>query len=471
MIILGSTGSIGTQALQIARAEHLAIEVLCAGDNIDLLNAQIAEFRPKIAVIKDSTKRHLVKGVGKVLCGELGILEAIREAKSNFVLNALVGFSGVGASLEAMRLGKTLALANKESLVVAGFLMDGAEVGKIIPVDSEHFALKELIDSALCNLSWGMRFRTCENFWDSADYQSSVRPKNFHKYKSHTAITSIVDSAESAESSEKIKCEAPKKSFCYFWLLPKVESSLSYQSQTTKQGNFVESILDSTKSQNFAKRIKKLLITASGGAFRDFPLNEIPKQNAKSALKHPTWAMGRKITIDSATMINKLFEILEAKWLFGVENIDAVIERSSTIHALIQTSDNAIMAHLSTNDMRLPIARAILGAKARQKSFIKELDLMSLCIKFEPIDTNRYPLWQLKDEVLKRPKLGAIINAANDILVAKFLKDEICFGDISHGIFAVVDKFGAESIKNIDEILELNKKIADFLSRFKGFSH
>lgn len=385
---MGSTGSIGTQALQIAKAENLPIEVLCAGENIDLLNAQIAEFRPKIVVIKDSKKRHLIRGANRVLCGESGILEALNLAKSKLVLNALVGFSGVKPSLESIARGKTLALANKESLVVAGFLMGRENLAKILPVDSEHFALKELLDS-------------------------------------HT-----------------------------------------------------KSMLDSAPQNNFTPHIKKMLITASGGAFRDLALDEIPKQSAKKALNHPTWAMGRKITIDSATMINKLFEILEAQWLFGayfsanlgaenITNIDAVIERTSTIHALIQTADNAIIAHLSSNDMRLPIANALLGAKAKRKAFIKELDLLNLNLRFEKIDINRYPLWTLKDSLLKCPKLGIILNAANDILVEQFLNDEIIFGDIAKRIFKVVERFGDESsldlIKNIADIMEINTKIADFL--------
>lgn len=388
MILLGSTGSIGTQALQIAKAENLPIEALCAGENIDLLNAQIAEFRPKIVVIKDSKKRHLIRGANRVLCGESGILEALNLAKSKLVLNALVGFSGVKPSLESIARGKTLALANKESLVVAGFLMGRENLAKILPVDSEHFALKELLDS-------------------------------------HT-----------------------------------------------------KSMLDSAPQNNFTPHIKKMLITASGGAFRDLPLDEIPRQSAKKALNHPTWAMGRKITIDSATMINKLFEILEAQWLFGayfsvnlgaenITNIDAVIERTSTIHALIQTADNAIIAHLSSNDMRLPIASALLGAKAKRKAFIKELDLLNLNLRFEKIDINRYPLWTLKDSLLKCPKLGIILNAANDILVEQFLNDEIIFGDIAKRIFKVVERFGDESsldlIKNIADIMEINTKIADFL--------
>lgn len=361
MIILGSSGSIGTQALQIAKANNLPIEVLCVGENIALLNKQIAEFRPKIVVIKDSNKKHLVENAPIILCGESGIIEALNLAESSFVLNALVGFSGVKPTLEALRLHKTLALANKESLVVAGFLLDSKKIDNIIPIDSEHFALKELIQ---------------------------------------------------------------------------------------KQ-----------------KNIKKMILTASGGAFRDLPLENIATQKAQSALKHPNWTMGAKITIDSATMINKLFEILEAKWLFKSDNIDAIIERSSSIHALIELQNNAILAHLSSNDMKLAIANAML--KNNTKSHIKTLDLLNLNVSFQSIDTLRYPIWKLKNCVLENPKLGILINAANDILVERFLKDSIIFGNIANGIFEVLDKFSVESASNINEIVELNAKIARFLIDFK----
>lgn len=396
MIILGSTGSIGAQALTIAKSANLNIECLCAGDNIALLNAQIAEFRPKIVVIKNSANRHLVRGAKTLLCGESGIIEALNLAESQFVLNALVGFSGVAPTLEAIKLNKTLALANKESLVVAGFLIPN--LARIIPVDSEHFALNEILK--------------------------------------HT------------------------------------------------------------------RSVKKLLITASGGAFRDLPLNEIPTQTPRTALNHPTWSMGQKITIDSATMINKIFEILEAKWLFGGEShkscescesdlreslgeshestrddsqdsresleIDAIIERNSTIHALVETHDNAILAHFSSNDMKLPISRAILGESSAKKSFINALDLMNLNIRFEEISANRYPLWRLKSAVLQNPKIGIAINAANDALVARFLKGEILFGKISEGIFNALERFEHESLKceSLGEICELHTKIQRFLLDF-----
>ena len=486
MIILGSTGSIGTQALQIARVEHLAIEVLCAGDNINLLNAQIAEFRPKIVVIKDSAKRHLVRGASKILCGESGIIEAIHESSSNLVLNALVGFSGVRPSLEAIKCKKTLALANKESLVVAGFLIDSVELRRIVPVDSEHFALKELLDSVCGNLSLGEGNSPLElhsadfGIFEASQTPSLVSaPKIPKNYESQTENPSVVDSLHESKDKKTPSLRGSESNF--FPVIARERSDRSnpqkiidcHESANADSRNDEsthDSALPILAMTKFKSHIKKMLITASGGAFRDLPLSEIPTQCAKNALKHPNWAMGRKITIDSATMTNKLFEILEAKWLFGIDKIDAVIERSSTIHALVQTNDNAIIAHLSSNDMKLPIATALLGAKAKNQSFIKELDLMNLCVRFEQIDTNRYPLWKLKDSLLQNPKLGIIINAANDILVAKFLENEIRFGDIASGIFAVLDRFGGESaldsITNIDEIADLHAKIADFLKSY-----
>ena len=501
MILLGSTGSIGVQALQIIKSQNLNIEVLSAGENIDLLNAQIAEFRPKIVVIKDSAKKDLVRGAKVVLCGDCGIIKALNIAESSLVLNALVGFSGVRPSLEAIRLGKRLALANKESLVVAGFLIDSAELARIIPVDSEHFALKELLSNSVL----GMQFRTknAESSLDSADSQNlnqnnprvsanlESRPlrgaKNRIQGRSSASADFLLEaekrgSPPKSEKAELFGAQGERGGGCSPFC-EKESNELSRENsvrvaESKKISGLPRRFCESARNDGaespqdeFATRIKKMFITASGGAFRDLPLSEIPHQSAESALRHPNWAMGRKITIDSATMINKVFEILEARFLFNTQNIDAVIERSSTIHAIIQMQNNALLAHFSANDMRLPIAHALLGAKAQNLAFIKELDLLDLNVRFEHIDCARYPLWALKDEVLKNPRLGAIINAANDILVERFLQNQICFGDISRGIFAVLDKFGAESIKNIDEILELNAKIKDFLSQFKGFRH
>lgn len=359
MIILGSTGSIGTQAIHIAYKFNLEIEVLCAGENIDLLNSQLKQCNPKIIVIKDYKKAKLVnkKPNQKLLFAEEGILEALNLAKSKLVLNALVGFSGLKPSLESIKLNKKLALANKESLVVAGFLMKSS---KIIPVDSEHFALKELLKDN--------------------------------------------------------------------------------------------------------KHIKKLIITASGGALRNIPIKDLHSQTKEVALKHPNWNMGKKITIDSATMANKLLEVLEAKYLFNTNKIDALIEKNSIIHALIHTKDNALIAHLATNDMKLPISYALLNKKAKYKPSIKELDLLNYNFSFEKIDTERYPLWNLKNELLKKPKLGIILNTSNEILVDKFLNNKIKFGEISSGIFKAIEYFSPQikHIHTINDIVSFDREIRNF---------
>ncbi|RDU63988.1 1-deoxy-D-xylulose-5-phosphate reductoisomerase [Helicobacter sp. MIT 14-3879] len=361
MILLGSTGSIGTQAIDIALKNNIEIELLCAGENIELLNRQIALVNPKIIVIKNENDKNKVIKLQnqKLFFGESGIIEALNIANTKLVLNALVGFSGVIPSLEAKKLGKLLALANKESLVVAGFLMDCKD---IIPVDSEHFALKELL-------------------------------------KNRT-------------------------------------------------------------------NIKELIITASGGAFRDTPLEIIESKTPLEALQHPNWSMGKKITIDSATMVNKLFEVLEAKYLFNTNNIDAMIERNSIIHALIQTKDNNVFANFSNSDMKLPISYAMLGKKAQLTPSIEGLDITKYIFKLERICSIRYPLWDLKNDLLKSPKLGIILNSANEILVSRFLNNHINFGEIAKGIFRAFDKFSSdiEKIKNINDILEFDREIKNFYS-------
>ena len=361
MIILGSTGSIGVNALNIAKKNHINIEMLAAGSNVDLLNKQIKEFNPKIIALRDSTKKDKLQTNKnqKIYIGEDGILQAINEATSKIAINAIVGFSGLNPSLEILKSNKILALANKESLVVGGEFIDTTN---IIPLDSEHFALKELIKDK--------------------------------------------------------------------------------------------------------KNIKKMIITASGGALRDVDISKLSTQTPQNALNHPNWNMGKKITIDSATMVNKLFEILEAKYLFHTNNIDALIERNSIIHALIQTNDNAIFAHLGYNDMKLPISYAMLGESAKNTESIKEIDISDFTFNLTTIDTFRYPLWNLKNELLNNPRLGIILNAVNEILVQKFLINKITFGDISTNIFKALERFEQQTkyIKNIEDVFCLNQEIIEIYS-------
>lgn len=355
MILLGSTGSIGVNALEVAAQFHIPIESLCAGKNIARLNQQIARFSPKNVCIADKNDAYkLIGGDYRLFYGDNGILQMIESSHSHIVLNALVGFLGLMPSLKTLECKKKLALANKESLVNAGWLLQNADV---TPIDSEHFGLWYLI-----------------------------RNNPFHK----------------------------------------------------------------------------LYITASGGAFREYPLEDIPSASPEMALKHPNWQMGNKITIDSASMANKLFEILEAHWLFHTSNIDALIESTSSIHALIEHNDGSITAHLSVPDMKLPIAYALNQDLAAVHRLLTPLPLTSLHIALKSIDAHRYPLWNLKDEILKTPQKGIVLNASNEVAVNAFLQRHISFGGISALVLAMMEAFvnyNFRTLNDIESICELDKQV------------
>lgn len=365
MIILGSSGSIGINTLAIAERYHLEVEVLGVGKNIALLNKQILKFHPKAVIIADERDKDSITKdfCGKIYFGKNGILQAIKEAESNLLINALVGFIGLEPTLCGIECNKTIALANKESLVVGGEYID---MRRIIPIDSEHFSLKYLLDS---------------------------NPRPF----------------------------------------------------------------------------RNLYITASGGAFRDIALNEIPYQNATNALKHPNWKMGQKITIDSATMVNKLFEILEAYWLFGSKNIDALIERNSHIHALVEFCDGSVVAHFATANMQLPIAYAICAGLGINETLLKEitpiinpLHFKNINYNLQNIDVNRYPLWRLKDKLLENPKLGLTLNAANEVAVEAFLRDLIPFGAITTMIQNALKTFENVNFSTIDSMIALDLEVRQY---------
>jgi len=349
MIVLGSTGSIGVNTLNIAKEFDLSIDTLVAGNNYKLLNQQIKEFKPKNVVVAN---KEIAQNIdfSNTKYGEKAILDVIEESKSEIVINALVGEVGLKPTLKANECGKKLALANKESLVIAGKFVD---TSKLTPIDSEHFGLWYLLND---------------------------RP------------------------------------------------------------------------------IKKLNITASGGALRDYPLEKLHNAKLDEVLNHPNWSMGMKITIDSATMVNKLFEVIEAKWLFGIDNIDAVIETSSTIHSFIDFIDGSSTAHIAYPDMRLPIAFAILGKV--EKEITKHIDFRELQkLEFREIDINRYPIWEIKDEFIKNPDLGVIINTVNEIAIQKFINKEINFLDISRIILENVEKYQNIKIDSIEEIFEIQQQI------------
>ncbi|WP_152058114.1 1-deoxy-D-xylulose-5-phosphate reductoisomerase [Aliarcobacter butzleri] len=352
MILLGSTGSIGVNTLNIARKFNLNIEVLVAGKNIKLLNKQIKEFNPKIVVVADKEDISFVQHKN-VSFGETAILEAIENSSSKTVVNALVGFLGLRPTLKAIECGKKIALANKESLVVAGKFIDQT---KLSPIDSEHFGLWYLLQN---------------------------------------------------------------------------------------------------------KKIDSMTITASGGSFRDYPLDKLQNVSIKEALNHPNWSMGNKITIDSATMTNKMFELIEAAWLFNTRKLDAIIETKSLIHAMINFKDGSTTAHIANASMQLPIAYAILGNC--DEEILKPVNLIEVGnIEFRKIEENRYPIWQLKDEILSNLDLGVVLNAANEVAVSKFLNSQIGFLDISKITMNAINKFHNANTSSIEDIFQIDKEVRKY---------
>jgi len=349
VIVLGSTGSIGVNTLNIARKFNLNVEVLVAGRNIEVLNKQIEEFNPKKVVIASKDDIHKVNHK-TVSFGQEAILKAIEESSSKTVVNALVGFLGLRPTLKAIECGKKIALANKESLVVAGKFIDQTNLS---PIDSEHFGLWYLLQD---------------------------------------------------------------------------------------------------------KKINSMLVTASGGSFRDYPLEQLKNVSIKEALNHPNWSMGSKITIDSATMTNKMFELMEAAWLFDIRKLDAIIETKSLIHALINYEDGSTTAHIANASMQLPIAYAILGKCDEQ--VLEPVDLVEVAnLEFRKIETDRYPIWEIKDEILNNLDLGVVLNAANEVAVSKFLNGEIGFLDVSKMTLDAINKFNHVKPSNLEDIFAIDEEV------------
>ena len=207
------------------------------------------------------------------------------------------------------------------------------------------------------------------------------------------------------------------------------------------------------------KPISKMTITASGGSFRDYPLEKLKQVSVKEALNHPNWSMGQKITIDSATMMNKLYEILEAKWLFPrVTQFDAIMEPKSIIHAIIDFKDGSSTAHLAGTDMKLPIAYAIKGEVEEQ--ILTPINLLEVgSLEFRPIETSRYPVWEIKEDILKNPHLGVVVNAVNEVAVEAFLQGKMGFLEISKTVLNAYEKYHDTRVTSIEDVFEIDAKI------------
>lgn len=362
--LLGSTGSIGTQALDVIRNHPEAFEarVLTAGHNAGLLVRQAREFLPDSVVIADENLyetvcENLADLPIKVYAGEQALCEVVESESVDMVLTAMVGFSGLRPTISALRAGKAIALANKETLVVAGeVVMECALSHKaaILPVDSEHSAI--------------------------------------------------------------FQCLAGERH----------------------------------------NKIEKILLTASGGPFRTFDIEALKSVTPAQALRHPQWSMGAKITIDSATMMNKGFEMIEAKWLFGVpaDDIEIVVHPESVIHSAVVFADGAVKAQLGVPDMRLPIQYAF-GYPDRM-SLEGRLDLFRLgSLHFEQPDAQRFPCLTLAREATRQGgNMPCILNAAGEVTNLAFREERIGFTDIPEIIARTMEKATFESRPTLDTYFE-----------------
>jgi len=369
--ILGSTGSVGTQTLSVIR-EHpdlFEVQVLTAGNNYELLIEQAREYRPKAVVITNENHYKAVKealsplGI-EVLAGAKALVEVVQIPSVDIVLTALMGFSGLEPTLAAVKKGKTIALANKETLVVAGKLITDAAKkynATILPVDSEH----------------------------SAIYQCLVG-----------------------------------------------EPDLT---------------------------VEKVILTASGGPFLGKNREFLSSVSPSDALKHPNWQMGQKITIDSASLMNKGLEVIEAHWLFDVDacQIDVVVHPQSIIHSMVQFQDGSIKAQMGLPDMKLPIQYA-LGYPKRLKNDLPRLDFgLYSQLTFDKPDREAFPNLGLAYEALETGgSMPCVLNAANEIVVAAFLKREIGFLEMSDVISDTMVKIDFEEAPDLKDFLEI-----DYLSR------
>ena len=361
--ILGSTGSIGTQALQVIEEHPGLYEVyaITANNRVDKLIEQARKFQPEAVVIANKDKYQQLKDALadlpiKVYAGAEALCEIVESGPVNIVLTAMVGYAGLKPTINAIKAGKTIALANKETLVVAGELI--TELAQqyrtpILPVDSEHSAIFQCLE--------------------------------------------------------------------------------------------------------INNPISKVILTASGGPFRTFSMEQLATVTKEQALKHPNWSMGAKITIDSASMMNKGFEVIEAKWLFGVkpEQIEVVVHPQSVIHSMVEYMDGAVKAQLGVPDMRLPIQYAFSYPK-RESLSGERLDFMKCnTLTFEAPDTKRFRNLAFAYEAMNRGgNMACILNAANEVVVAAFLKDQISFLGMSDVIEKTMNKVSFISNPTYNDYVE-----------------
>jgi len=372
--LIGSTGSIGTQCLDIVERnpDRLCVVALSANCNVDLIATQARKFKPKMVALADASKEDLLqkelKGTGiEVLSGDQGVCACASHPDAEIVLGAATGIAGLQSVLSALSAGKILALANKETLVAAGDLaMETARKNnaKMIPVDSEHSAV----------------FQCLEN--------------------------------------------------------------------------------------NGVSRVEKIFLTASGGPFRETKKADLDKITPQQALQHPNWSMGPKVTIDSATMMNKGLEVIEAYWLFGVDKhqIDIVVHPQSIVHSMVLFTDGSMKAQLSLPDMRLPIQYALTYPDRWPFPEGRVDWKASQTLNFHPPDLEKFPCLRLARRALDvGGNAPAVLNAANEVAVSLFLSDQIKFMEIPQLIENTLDHLSGPAPKTYEEVVQVDQKARNYV--------
>lgn len=374
--ILGSTGSIGTQALSVIREnpDKFRVKVLSCNKNISLLKEQIKEFKPEAVAVFDEESGGVLKKElpgHEILTGYKGLCDVAAFGNYQLLLNGLMGMIGLEPTYRAIEAGKNIALANKETLVAGGKLIMEFAAERdvdIIPVDSEHSAIFQCMAAAEKN------------------------------------------------------------------------------------------------------KVKSIILTASGGPFLGKKLDELKSVRMEEALNHPNWSMGKKISIDSATFMNKGLEVIEARWLFDLdaERIRVVVHPESIIHSMIEFEDNAVLAQLGKPDMKVPIALG-MSWPDRIKNDMGSLDFAKISkLTFREPDRETFRCLDYAYEALKIGKSATcVLNAANEVLVDKFIKGEIEFPDIQKMLGEIMDTWNFEQVENLEDILELDKEVRERVRRWE----
>jgi 1-deoxy-D-xylulose-5-phosphate reductoisomerase len=430
--ILGCTGSIGRQTLSVVETlpNEFRVSALAAGNNLDILLPQILHHHPEVVSVAtpqlaDELTRRLreqnLAPLPAIHHGREGMLAAGTHPGVDIVVSAAVGVVGLEATYKAVTLGRTTALSNKEVLVAAGELVmaAAAKAGReLLPVDSEHNAVHQCLRASRHSVAAQRDISSSRTEGEIVLAEAGTAGRSF-------SSNIISGKEQGSPATEEL-----------------VSSSLATRHSPLATSSYPE--------------VRRIVLTASGGPFRKTPIRQLANVTVDQALAHPNWKMGNRITIDSATMMNKGFEVIEAHWLFNMrpEQIDVIIHPQSVIHSFVEFVDGAVLAQLAPPDMRMPIQYA-LTYPARVPSQQVQLDWSKLRrLEFEKASTRRFPCLRLAREAMKRGGAHpAALNAADEVAVAAFLENRLPFLGIPEVIERVLARTSRTKLTSIDDVL------------------